>query len=154
MGLSRPIEVVAFDISRLTLEAVKPFGLEQFAKRCAARTCGRSVWRFGCSIATARPLIEWLKTKFGAKSETLVEANIAALNAGHAYGETAEIGGPLKQLGVAPAQLPPGLYRTVTGGEAVALGLVAGSQLAGLPMFLGSYPITPASADPAPSGES
>ena len=91
------------------------------------------------------PLIESLKTKFGAKSDKLVDANIAALNAGHAYGETAEIGRPLKQISVPPAAMAPGLYRTVTGGETLAFGLVAGSQLAGLPMFLGSYPITPAS---------
>jgi 2-oxoglutarate/2-oxoacid ferredoxin oxidoreductase subunit alpha len=76
----------------------------------------------------------------------LAEANIAALNAGHAYGETAELAGPMKQhhIGVAPAE--PGLYRTVTGAEAISLGLVAGVQLANVPMFFGGYPITPASA--------
>jgi 2-oxoglutarate ferredoxin oxidoreductase subunit alpha len=76
----------------------------------------------------------------------LAEANIAALNAGHAYGETAELSGPMKQqhIGVAPAE--PGLYRTVTGAESISMGLVAGVQLAGVPMFFGGYPITPASA--------
>ncbi|PNB34693.1 2-oxoglutarate ferredoxin oxidoreductase subunit alpha, partial [Pseudomonas sp. FW305-130] len=80
-----------------------------------------------------QPIIDWLKSKF-AKAPVLAEANIAALNAGHAYGETAELAGPMKQhhIGVAPAE--PGLYRTVTGAEAISLGLVAGVQLANVPM--------------------
>jgi 2-oxoglutarate ferredoxin oxidoreductase subunit alpha len=84
-------------------------------------------------------------TKF-AKAPELAEANIAALNAGHAYGETAEIGGQIRQQHIDPAPAEPGLYRTVTGAEAISIGLVAGAQLAGLPMFFGGYPITPASA--------
>ncbi len=138
-------QVVAFDITRLTLEAVKPLGLgNRDGLRCKAMwALGLTLWMFDRDRG---PLIEYLKTKFGAKSDKLVEANIAALNAGHAYGETAEIGQPLKQIRVPRAEMAPGLYRTVTGGETVALGLVAGSQLAGLPLFLGSYPITPASS--------
>jgi 2-oxoglutarate ferredoxin oxidoreductase subunit alpha len=76
----------------------------------------------------------------------LAEANIAALNAGHAYGETAELAGPMKQHAIAAAPVEPGLYRTVTGAEAISMGLVSGAQLAELPMFFGGYPITPASA--------
>ncbi len=137
-------QVVAFDITRLTLEAVKSVGLgNRDGLRCKAMwALGLTLWMFGRDRG---PLIEYLKTKFGAKGDKLVEANIAALNAGHAYGETAEIGQPLKQVRVPRAEMAPGLYRTVTGSETVALGLVAGSQLAGLPLFLGSYPITPAS---------
>ena len=137
-------QLVAFDITRLTLEAVKPHGLgNRDALRCKAMCAlGLALWMFDRDRG---PLIKYLQTKFGAKSDKLVDANIAALNAGHAYGETAEIGRPLKQLRVPPAEMPPGLYRTVTDGETVALGLVAGAQLAGLPLFLGSYPITPAS---------
>ena len=52
---------------------------------------------------------------------------------------------PLNQIRIAPAEMAPGVYRTITGSEATALGLVAGSELCSLPMFLGSYPITPAS---------
>ncbi len=89
-------------------------------------------------------MIAYLKSKFGTKGDKIVEANIAALNAGHAYGETAEIQA-LRQVRLPPAEMPAGLYRNATGGETLALGLVAGSQLAGLPLFLGSYPITPAS---------
>jgi 2-oxoglutarate ferredoxin oxidoreductase subunit alpha len=92
-----------------------------------------------------QPLIDWLKGKF-AKNPVLADANIAALNAGHAYGETAELGGQIHQQRLAPVTSAPGLYRTVTGADAVALGLVAGAQLAGLPMFFGGYPITPASS--------
>jgi 2-oxoglutarate ferredoxin oxidoreductase subunit alpha len=91
-----------------------------------------------------QPIVDWLKTKF-AKAPELAEANIAALNAGHAYGETVEMGAPFKQHHIAAAPAEPGLYRTVTGAEALALGLVAGCQLAGVNMFFGSYPITPAS---------
>src|SRR5690606_29784823 len=91
------------------------------------------------------PLIAWLKAKF-AKAPELAEANIAALNAGHAYGETTEMSGRFAQHHIAAAPVAPGLYRTVTGAEAISLGLVAGARLAGLPMFFGGYPITPASA--------
>ena len=136
-------QVLAFDISKLTLEAVKPFGLgNKEALRCKNMwTLGLALWMFDRDRA---PLIEWLKGKF-TKNPILADANIAALNAGHAYGETAELGGPLKQFKIDPATSAPGFYRTVTGGESLALGLVAGAKLAGLPMFFGSYPITPAS---------
>ncbi len=113
-------------------------------KRCAARICGRWAWRCGCSTAIAQPIVDWLNAKFAKKPE-LAEANIAALNAGHAYGETAEIGGQVRQHHIDAAPAEPGLYRTVTGAELLSLGLIAGSQLAGLPMFFGGYPITPAS---------
>src|SRR5690606_2047153 len=92
-----------------------------------------------------QPLIDWLNVKFARKPE-IAAANVAALNAGHAYGETAELSGPLRQFHLAPVKTEPGLYRTITGAESVSLGLVAGAQLAGLPMFFGGYPITPASA--------
>jgi 2-oxoglutarate ferredoxin oxidoreductase subunit alpha len=137
-------QLLAFDISALTLESVKPFGLgNKEALRCKNMwTLGLALWMFD---RDRQPIIDWLKEKF-AKSDVLANANIAALNAGHAYGETAELSGPLKQHHVAPAPVPDGLYRTVTGAEAISLGLVAGAQLASLPMFFGGYPITPASA--------
>ncbi|HZU64832.1 MAG TPA: 2-oxoacid:acceptor oxidoreductase subunit alpha [Novosphingobium sp.] len=136
--------LLSFDISALTLEAVKPFGLgNKEALRCKNMwTLGLALWMFDRDRA---PLVEWLKGKF-AKNPVLADANIAALNAGHAYGETAEIGGQVKQKHVAPVPSEPGLYRTITGAEAISLGLVAGAQLADLPMFFGGYPITPASA--------
>ncbi len=137
-------DVLAFDISALTIEAVKPFGL---GNKDALRsknmwTLGLALWMFDRERA---PIEDWLKTKFKSKPE-IADANIAALNAGHAYGETAELSGPLRQLTMPPVPSEPGLYRTITGAEAVSLGLVAGAQLAELPMFFGGYPITPASA--------
>ncbi|MCT2400683.1 2-oxoacid:acceptor oxidoreductase subunit alpha [Novosphingobium mangrovi (ex Huang et al. 2023)] len=138
-------DVLAFDISALTLEAVKPFGLgNKEALRCKNMwTLGLALWMFD---RDRQPLIDWLNAKFAKKNPVLAEANIAALNAGHAYGETAEIAGPLRKLHVDPVASEAGLYRTITGAEAVSLGLVAGAQLANLPMFFGGYPITPASA--------
>jgi len=137
-------DLLAFDISALTLESVKPFGLgNKEALRCKNMwTLGLALWMFDRDRG---PLIQWLKDKF-AKNPLLADANIAALNAGHAYGETAEIAGPLKKVHVDAIQSEPGLYRTVTGAESVSYGLVAGAQLAGLPLFFGGYPITPASA--------
>jgi len=137
-------QVLAFDISALTLESVKPFGLgNKEALRCKNMwTLGLALWMFDRDRA---PLVQWLKDKF-AKNPVLADANIAALNAGHAYGETAEIGGHVRKLHLDPVASPPGLYRTITGAESISYGLVAGAQLAGLPMFFGGYPITPASA--------
>ena len=137
-------DVLAFDISAQTVEAVKPFGLgNKDALRCKNMwTLGLALWMFD---RPREPIREWLQGKFKNKPE-LAEANIAALDAGHAYGETAELAGPLKQLHVDPVPSEPGLYRTITGAEAVSLGLVAGAQLASLPMFFGGYPITPASS--------
>jgi 2-oxoglutarate ferredoxin oxidoreductase subunit alpha len=136
--------LVKFNISQLTLDAVKPFGLSnKEALRCKNMwTLGLALWMFD---RQREPIVDWLKTKFASKPE-LAEANIAALNAGHAYGETVEIGGQVHKTHLDPAPAEPGLYRTVTGAEALGLGLVAGAQLAGLRMFFGGYPITPASA--------
>ncbi|HEY9579597.1 MAG TPA: 2-oxoacid:acceptor oxidoreductase subunit alpha [Rhizorhapis sp.] len=137
-------QLLAFNISQHTLDSVKEFGLgNKEALRCKNMwTLGLALWMFD---RDRQPIIDWLKSKF-AKNPVLADANIAALNAGHAYGETAEISGPLKQHHVAAAPSEEGLYRTVTGAESISLGLVAGTQLAGVPMFFGGYPITPASA--------
>jgi len=136
-------QVLQFNISQLTLDAVKPFGLgNKEALRCKNMwTLGLALWMFD---RDRQPIVDWLNAKF-AKAPELAEANIAALNAGHAYGETIEIGAPIRQHHIAAAPAEPGLYRTVTGAESLALGLVAGCQLAGVKMFFGSYPITPAS---------
>jgi 2-oxoglutarate/2-oxoacid ferredoxin oxidoreductase subunit alpha len=123
---------------------VKPFGLgNKEALRCKNMwTLGLALWMFD---RDRQPIVDWLKAKF-AKVPELAEANVAALNAGHAYGETVELGAPaIHRHHIAPAPAEPGLYRTVTGAESLALGLVAGCKLAGLDMFFGSYPITPAS---------
>ena len=143
-------QLLKLNISQLTLDAVKPFGLgNKEALRCKNMwTLGLALWMFE---RDREPIVQWLKSKF-AKLPDIAEANIAALNAGHAYGETAEISGDGLGAGhitphkVARAPADAGTYRTVTGAESISLGLVAGAQLAGLPMFFGGYPITPASA--------
>ena len=137
-------DVLKLDISAMTVEAVREFGLgNKDALRCKNMwTLGLALWMFDRPRA---PLHEWLNNKF-AKKPDIAKANIAALDAGHAYGETAELAGPLKQVHLDPVPTAPGLYRTVTGAEAVSLGLVAGARLLRLPMFFGGYPITPASA--------
>ncbi len=141
-------QLIQFNISQLTMDAVKPFGLgNKEALRCKNMwTLGLALWMFD---RDRQPIIDWLNEKF-AKNPVLANANIAALNAGHAYGETAEIGQPgtvaIPQRHVNAAPVEPGLYRTITGADAVAYGLVAGCQLAGVPMFFGGYPITPASS--------
>lgn len=137
-------QLMKLDISALTLEAVKPFGLgKKEALRCKNMwTLGLALWMFD---RDRQPIVDWLKAKF-AKLPDIAESNIAALNAGHAYGETAELAGPMQKVSIAAAPTEPGLYRTVTGAESISLGLVAGAQLAGLKLFFGGYPITPASA--------
>jgi 2-oxoglutarate ferredoxin oxidoreductase subunit alpha len=137
-------QVISFNISQLTLDSVKPFGLgnKEALRSKNMWTLGLALWMFD---RDRKPIEDWLRAKF-AKAPELAEANIAALNAGHAYGETAEIGGQIRQHHIDPAPAEPGLYRTVTGAESISLGLVTGARLAGLPMFFGGYPITPASA--------
>lgn len=88
------------------------------------------------------PTLEWINKKFG-KKPVLVEANTRALKAGMHYGETTETF--QLRFRIAPAQLQDGVYRKITGNEALALGLVTASQLAKKELFYGTYPITPAS---------
>ncbi|MEE8393212.1 MAG: 2-oxoacid:acceptor oxidoreductase subunit alpha, partial [Rhodospirillales bacterium] len=132
------------DISKMTLEAVKGLGLsKKDALRCKNLwTLGLVYWMFGRS---RQPTIDWLKEKFKSKPD-LVAANTAALNAGHALGETLEMPDGFGGYSIHAADIEPGTYRTVTGSEAMSWGLVVGAHLAGLNMELGSYPITPASA--------
>ncbi|HYN40124.1 MAG TPA: 2-oxoacid:acceptor oxidoreductase subunit alpha [Rhodospirillales bacterium] len=135
--------IIEVDVSKLTLEAAKPFGLSQHdALRCKNFwTLGLVYWMFDRDRGVTR---EWLQKRF-ADEPTVAQANIAALDAGHAFGETAELNGDLIGYSVAPAALTPGLYRTITGGEALAWGLIVGTHLASLKLFFASYPITPAS---------
>ena len=136
--------VIGIDISKQVLEAVKPFGLSQ---KEALRS--KNMWSLGLVYwlydRDRQPSIDWLNARFGARRE-IADSNIAALNAGHAFGETSELSGEGTIFSVAPAPIAPGLYRTITGTEALAWGLVAGSEAAGLNLLFSGYPITPASA--------
>ena len=96
-------------------------------------------WLYG---RPAEGTLAFLKAKFGRKPE-IMKANVTAFNAGWNYGETTEDFSVRYE--VKPAPLKPGKYRNITGNTALAYGLIAAGQLAELPLFLGSYPITPAS---------
>ena len=136
--------VVKIDISKLTLEAVKEFEVtSKEGLRCKNFwTLGLVYWLYG---RDRDPTINWLKEKF-AKLPQIADANISALNAGHAFGETAEMPGEVGAYIVPPADLQAGEYRNVTGTDAMAWGLTAGAQLADIKLVFCSYPITPASS--------
>jgi len=133
--------VLAIDISKLTLLSVKDTGLStKEANRCKNFwTLGLMFWIYGRPM---EPSIKWIEGKFGKRPE-LVAANIAALKAGHAYGETAEVSHFSYEVPKAP--VAKGKYRNIGGNMATAWGLLAATELSGLEMTLGAYPITPAS---------
>lgn len=135
--------LIELDIQSMTLAAVERFELGTKAALRSKNmwTLGLVLWLFGRDTATTA---EWLGEKF-AKKPVIRDANIAALKAGHAYGETAELPSGIGPYEVPKAKLPPGLYRNITGNQALAWGLTAAGKLSGLEVVLGSYPITPAS---------
>ena len=126
-------------MTSMTVESVKDTGVN---KKEAERS--KNMFALGViSWMYSRPLeptIAWLEKKF-AKKPHLAQSNVAALKAGHAFGETAE----LSAFEIKPATLAPGTYRRITGNQALAFGLIAASVQSKLPLFLASYPITPAS---------
>ena len=136
-------EVIDLDIERLAADAVKGFHLSQ---KEARRT--RNMWTLGLALwmydRDRRATVEWLKQKFAGRPD-VVEANIAALNAGHAFGETAEMPSYAVGYRAGRADIKPGVYRIATGTQALGWGLLAAARAAGLKIVFGSYPITPAS---------
>ena len=132
-------QVYEIQMTSMTIDAVKDTGVN---KKEAERS--KNMFALGVlSWMYSRPLdptVAWLEKKF-AKKPHLAHSNIAALKAGHAFGETAE----LSAFEVKPAVLAPGHYRRITGNQALAFGLIAASVQSKLPLFLASYPITPAS---------
>ena len=143
-GSLEKYRVFPIDISRLTLEAVSVADVnKRDGLRCKNMwTLGLISWMYDRAL---EPSIEHLENKFGKKLPEVAKANVAALKAGHAFAETAEMPGDVRGFTIKPADFAPGVYRTVTGTEATSWGLVAGAQLAGLKIALCSYPITPAS---------
>ena len=137
-------KLLSVDMSKLTLEAVKEHGV---SNKEGLRT--KNMWALGLIYwmyeRDRAETINWLRQKF-AKREDIAAANVAALNAGHAFGETIEQQSEIRPVHVPPAPIDAGLYRAVTGTQAVAWGLTAGAMLAGQRMVFCSYPITPASA--------
>ena len=136
-------QVVSADIGKLNLEAVKPFGLSKSeGGRCKNFwTLGLLLWMFDRDLGAAEA---WLSRRL-ADHPTIRDANIKALHAGHAYGETAELTANLPQVQIDPAAMPAGEYRGITGAEALALGIAAAGELADRQVLFCSYPITPAS---------
>ncbi|HWO88562.1 MAG TPA: 2-oxoacid:acceptor oxidoreductase subunit alpha [Gemmatimonadales bacterium] len=138
-------QILKLDITKQTLEAVKPFGLGQKdALRCRNMwALGLLLWMYG---RERQATLDVIARKFAKRTE-IAQANAACLNAGHAFGETAELGADLTGYVVPRAPVRPGTYRTVNGTEAIAFGLVTGAKKAALGrlVFTG-YPITPASA--------
>jgi 2-oxoglutarate ferredoxin oxidoreductase subunit alpha len=128
-------------MASLTIAALAPLGV---GKKDAERS--KNMFALGLlSWMYSRPTEgteRWLREKFARRPE-LAEANVVAFRTGHAYGETTESFAVTYE--VAPAVLPNGTYRQVTGNTALAYGVVAAGLRSGLPVFLGSYPITPAS---------
>jgi 2-oxoglutarate ferredoxin oxidoreductase subunit alpha len=134
-------QVHGIDLTSMAIEALKEFGLtrKQASRSKNMLALGLLSWMYG------RPLegtIHFLETKF-ARNATIRDANITALRAGWNYGETTE--DFAVRYEVKPAPMPAGTYRNITGNLALAYGLIAASKRSGLPLFLGSYPITPAS---------
>jgi len=135
------LQVHEVPLTSLTVEALKEFDV---TKREAERA--KNMFALGLmSWLFTRPTegtVTFLERKFAAMPE-IAKANVRAFQTGYAFGETAEMF--TTHYEVKPAKLPPGTYRNVTGNQALALGLVAASVQSKLPLFLGAYPITPAS---------
>jgi 2-oxoglutarate ferredoxin oxidoreductase subunit alpha len=129
------------DLTSMTVEAVKDFGL---TRKDAARAknmfaLGVLSWMYG---RPTEPTVEFLQTRF-ASAPAIRDANITAFRAGWNFGETTEAFAIRYE--VKPAPMPTGRYRNITGNLALAYGIVAAGHLTGLDVFLGAYPITPAS---------
>src|SRR5580704_17896492 len=131
----------AVELTKLTRASLKELGLDaKSMDRCKNFfALGMCYWLYNRSM---QPTLRWLEDKFKNKPQ-LVEANKLAMQAGYSYCEATEA----FQISyeIPPAKLQPGVYRNISGNAALALGFVAASQQAGITLFLGSYPITPAS---------
>src|SRR5690242_17685410 len=134
-------QVFQADVTKLTSAALKDLGLSARAVfRCRNFFClGMTSWLYHRPM---EPAEQWIRDRFK-KTPELVEANLRALRAGYNFAENAELFAVSYE--VTPARITPGTYRNVTGNTATALGFVCAARRAGRPLFLGSYPITPAS---------
>ena len=134
-------EVIRMDVTKMTREALKDFtmGMKEKDRAKNMFVLGFLYWMYGRDMDNT---INFLKEKFGKKPE-IFESNMKVLQAGYNYGDTTETF--TTTFKVEKAKMPPGSYRSIMGNQAVTFGLIAASQKSGLPLFLGSYPITPAS---------
>ena len=135
-------ELTKVDITKLTREALKSntdLGTKERDRAKNMFVLGLIYWLYNRNLDNT---IDFLEEKFG-KKENILKSNIDVLKAGYYYGETAELFNA--RYKVEKSKMQPGVYRSIMGNQALSMGLIAASQKSGLPLFLGSYPITPAS---------
>jgi 2-oxoglutarate ferredoxin oxidoreductase subunit alpha len=135
-------ELIKIDVTKLTREALKEFpelGMKEKDRAKNMFVLGFLYWMYNRNLDNT---INFLKEKFG-KKEMILNSNIRVLQAGYNFGDTTETF--TTRYKVEKAKLPAGVYRGIMGNQALAYGLIAASQKSGLPLYLGSYPITPAS---------
>ena len=135
-------ELTKVDITKLTREALKSnteLGTKERDRAKNMFVLGLIYWLYNRNLDNT---IDFLEEKFG-KKENILKSNIDVLKAGYFYGETAELFNA--RYKVEKSKMEPGTYRSIMGNQALSMGLIAASQKSGLPLFLGSYPITPAS---------
>ncbi|MBN8863843.1 MAG: 2-oxoacid:acceptor oxidoreductase subunit alpha [Sphingobacteriales bacterium] len=134
-------DVLRMDVTKMTREALKEFtmGMKEKDRAKNMFVLGFLYWLYGRDMEST---IGFLKDKFGKKPD-IFDSNLKVLQAGYNYGETTEAFTTTYK--VEKARMQPGNYRSVMGNQALAYGLIAAAQTSGLPLFLGTYPITPAS---------
>jgi 2-oxoglutarate ferredoxin oxidoreductase subunit alpha len=135
-------EVIKIDVTKLTRESLKDFtdlGVKERDRAKNMFVLGYIYWMYNRSLENT---IDFLKEKFG-KKDNILQSNIKVLQAGYNYGDTTETFSA--RYTVEKAKMAPGVYRSIMGNQSLAMGLIAASEKSGLPLFLGSYPITPAS---------
>jgi 2-oxoglutarate/2-oxoacid ferredoxin oxidoreductase subunit alpha len=135
-------EVIKIDVTKLTRESLKDFtdlGVKERDRAKNMFVLGYIYWMYNRSLENT---IDFLKEKFS-KKDNIPQSNIKVLQAGYNYGDTTETFAA--RYTVEKAKMSPGVYRSIMGNQSLAMGLIAASEKSGLPLFLGSYPITPAS---------
>lgn len=134
-------DVIKMDVTKMTREALKDFtmGMKEKDRAKNMFVLGFLYWMYNREMENT---ISFLKEKFG-KKDDILNSNIKALQAGYNFGDTTETF--TTRYTVEKAKMEPGTYRSIMGNQALSYGLIAASQKSNLPLFLGSYPITPAS---------
>ncbi|MBC7949941.1 MAG: 2-oxoacid:acceptor oxidoreductase subunit alpha, partial [Chitinophagaceae bacterium] len=134
-------EVIKMDVTKMTREALKDFtmGMKEKDRAKNMFVLGFLYWMYGREMDNT---LNFLREKFG-KKQDIFDSNVKVLQAGYNYGDTTETF--VTTYRVEKAKMNAGTYRSVMGNQALSYGLIAASQKSGLPLFLGSYPITPAS---------
>ena len=135
-------ELIKIDVTKLTRESLKDFPELGNKERDRAKNMfvlGYIYWMYNRSLENT---IDFLQEKFG-KKPSILDSNIKVLQSGYNYGDTTETF--TTRYKVEKAKMNPGLYRSIMGNQALSLGLIAASEKSDLPIFLGAYPITPAS---------